>query len=163
MDQLAESTTRWQGREAELLGQFEQKAQQHIEVMSGAFRELVDKQVALVESARAIQSEAQRQTEVCQQLIPQLVTTAEQQITRTRENADAAQQESNKRHAEVLNEMQEQTRQQTEILRDCQNNQQTSQQSLERLTDRWDALARHIDSAAPEGGKKRGWWPFGKK
>jgi len=167
MEGLAESTTRWQGNETELLGLFERKAQENINVMSEAFKVLVEKQTELVQSTHAMKEEARRQTEVCQQLIPALAATAEKQLVETRHklerDAEAHQRELTDRHTSLLREMQEQSRQQSEILKEFHQSQKAEQQALERLTDRWGAIASALDGmSAPDGtGKKKKWWQFG--
>jgi biopolymer transport protein ExbB/TolQ len=167
MDGLAESTTRWQGNEAELLSLFEQKAQENINVMSEAFKVLVEKQTDLVQSTHAMKEEARRQTEVCQQLIPALASAAEKQLIETRQklerDSEAHQREMMDRHSALLREMQEQSQQQSEILKEFHQSQKAEQQSLDRLTDRWGAIASTLDGllAADGTGKKKKWWQFG--
>jgi len=165
MDGLAESTTRWQGKEVELLEHFERKAQENIDVMSQAFKVLMEKQSDLVNSTNVMKEEARRQTEVCQQLIPALATTAERQLIETRQklerDSESFQQEMMERHSTLLQKMQEQSRQQSEILKDFHQSQKTEHQSLDRLTDRWGAIASTLDEAATdETGKKRKWWQW---
>jgi hypothetical protein len=167
MEGLAESTARWQGNEAELLSLFERKAQENIDVMSGAFRVLVEKQTDLVQSTHAMKEEARRQTEVCQQLIPALAATAEKQIIETRQklerDSETFQREMMDRHSALLGEMQEQSRQQSEILKEFHQSQKAERESLDRMTDRWGAIASTLDGmSAPAGpGSKRKWWQFG--
>ena len=165
MDGLAESTTRWQGKEAELLEHFERKAEENIDVMSQAFKVLMEKQTDLVNSVNVMKEEARRQTEVCQQLIPALATTAERQLIETRQklerDSESFQREMMERHSTVLQEMQEQSRQQSEILKDFHQSQKTEHQSLDRLTDRWGAIASTLDGAVTdETGNKRKWWQW---
>ncbi len=167
MEGLADSTARWQGNEAELLSLFERKAQENIDVMSGAFKVLVEKQTDLVQSTHAMKEEARRQTEVCQQLIPALAATAEKQIIETRQklerDSETFQREMMDRHSALLGEMQEQSRQQSEILKEFHQSQKAERESLDRMTDRWGAIASTLDGmSAPAGpGSKRKWWQFG--
>lgn len=165
MGGLAESTTRWQGKEAELLEHFERKAEENIDVMSQAFKVLMEKQTDLLNSVNVMKDEARRQTEVCQQLIPALATTAERQLIEMRQklerDSESFQREMMERHSTLLQEMQEQSRHQSELLKDFNQSQKAQHQSLDRLTDRWGAIASTLDGAVTdETGKQRKWWQW---
>ena len=96
-----------------------------------------------------------------------MAATAEKQIIETRQklerDSETFQREMMERHSALLGEMQEQSRQQSEILKEFHQNQKAERESLDRLTDRWGALASTLDgmSAADGTGNKRKWWQFG--